>query len=107
MRFSIDSTGFLIFPKATRYPTACHMARRVSRCWLYITVFEHCGTQLYQFRTGARVRCAARRENHRRPYKLPSRVLTKCAPFLLNEKRRPINIARMAPRDRRCSRCYS
>lgn len=66
---------------------------------IYHGMFEHWETRLYQFHTGARVRCAARRENRRRPYKLPSRVLTKRAPPSLNEKRRPINIARMAPWD--------
>lgn len=99
--------GIFNFPESratlSRYP--CHVARRVSRCWLYITVCSS-GTRLYQFRTGARVRCAARRENHRHPYKLPSRVLTKRVPPF-NEKRRPINIARLAPQDRRCSRCHS
>lgn len=59
--------------------------------------FEHSETRLYQFPTGVRVRCAARRENRRRPYKLPSRVLTKRAPPSLSEKRRTINIARMTP----------
>jgi len=69
-------------------------------------MFEHWETRLYQFRTGAHVRYAARRENRQRPYKLPSRVLTKRTPPPLNEKRRSINIARMAPGDSRCFRLH-
>lgn len=85
------------------------MGRRVSRCWLYITLVRALRGPVISiscWRARARVCCASRRENHRRPYKLPSRVLTKCAPRAPahNEKRRPINIARMAPRDRRCAR---
>lgn len=61
-RFNIDSIRFLIFPKAGAlgiYVYVCHVARRVSRCWRYITVVRALpgdGARLYQFRAGARAR---------------------------------------------------
>lgn len=105
------------FPESQCRTGACHVAQRVSRCWRYITLVRALrgrervpviSISRWCARLRPRVRCASRFvvKTTDAPYKLPSRVLTKRARrYAQRQKRRAINIARMAPRDRRrCSR---